>query len=106
VQIDFAELQKYKHHFSFKFESVVDPECFRVIIFVRQQVERDAFRDLHVRYPIEMLLDAKASGVIGGHDEMPMFDLGLTDMKALLTYIDRLNPDVPGYAGLVPDRAP
>ena len=56
------------------------------------------FRDLHVRYPIEMLVDAKASGVIGGHDEMPMFELPREDMRALLSYIDSLAPGKPGYA--------
>ena len=56
------------------------------------------FRDLHVRYPIEMLLDAKTSGVIGGHDEMPMFELSREDMHALLSYIDSLAPREPGYA--------
>ncbi len=64
------------------------------------------FRNLARRYPIAMLVEAAKTGIIDGHDEMPMFDLGLADMKALLAYIDRLNPDVPGYAGLVPDRAP
>ncbi len=33
------------------------------------------FRELHIRYPIEMLVDAQATGVISGHDEMPMFEL-------------------------------
>ena len=33
------------------------------------------FRELHARYPIEMLVDAQATGVISGHDEMPMFEL-------------------------------
>lgn len=56
------------------------------------------FRDLHIRYPIEMLVDAKASGVIGGHDEMPMFELSREDMHALLSYIDSLAPTKPGYA--------
>ncbi|MFZ4809056.1 MAG: c-type cytochrome [Hyphomicrobiaceae bacterium] len=64
------------------------------------------FRNLGRRYPIAMLVEAAKTGTIDGHDEMPMFDLGPADMKALLAYIDRLNPEVPGYARLVPDRAP
>ena len=64
------------------------------------------FRNLGRRYPIAMLVEAAKTGTIDGHDEMPMFDLGPSDMKALLAYIDRLNPDVPGYAGLVQDRTP
>jgi mono/diheme cytochrome c family protein len=50
------------------------------------------FRELHTRYPIEMLIDARKSGVISGHDEMPMFELSREDMKALLAYIDSFAP--------------
>ena len=50
------------------------------------------FRDLHIRFPIEMLTDARASGVISGHDEMPMFELSDPDMEALLSYIDSFAP--------------
>jgi len=42
------------------------------------------FRDLHTRYSIEMLIDARKTGVISGHDEMPMFELSRKDMRALL----------------------
>lgn len=59
------------------------------------------FRDLHRRYPIDMLVQAGKTGVIEGHDEMPEFDLGLEDMAALFAYIDKLNPTVPGYARLM-----
>jgi cytochrome c len=51
------------------------------------------FRALHTRYPIEMLVDARATGVISGHDEMPMFELSRADMYALLAYIDSFAPD-------------
>jgi cytochrome c len=50
------------------------------------------FRELHVRYPIEMLVDAQATGVISGHDEMPMFELSHSDLNALLAYIDSFAP--------------
>jgi cytochrome c len=50
------------------------------------------FRDLHTRYPVEMLVDAEATGVISGHDEMPMFELEAADMTALLAYIDSFAP--------------
>ena len=46
------------------------------------------FRELHTRYPIEMLIDAQKTGIISGHDEMPMFELSREDMSALLAYID------------------
>jgi mono/diheme cytochrome c family protein len=50
------------------------------------------FRELHVRYPIEMLVDTQATGVISGHDEMPMFELSHGDLNALLAYIDSFAP--------------
>jgi mono/diheme cytochrome c family protein len=50
------------------------------------------FRELHTRYPIEMLIDARETGVISGHDEMPMFELSREDMRALLAYIDSFAP--------------
>lgn len=50
------------------------------------------FRDFHTRYPIDMLTDALKTGVIEGHDEMPMFELKGDDMVALLSYIDALAP--------------
>jgi mono/diheme cytochrome c family protein len=46
------------------------------------------FRDFPERYPIPMLIEARESGVISGHDEMPAFDLSETEMHALLAYID------------------
>jgi len=57
------------------------------------------FRELHTRYPIEMLVDARASGVISGHDEMPMFELSRDDMYALLAYIDSFAPGGLRYLG-------
>lgn len=59
------------------------------------------FRDLSRRYPVAMLADAARTGTIDGHDEMPEFRLGIADTRALLTYIDSLNPSVPGYAPLM-----
>lgn len=49
-------------------------------------------RDLHMDYPLPMLSEALKTGVVGGHDEMPMFDLGLKDAQALVAYIDSLSP--------------
>src|SRR5262245_28891836 len=50
------------------------------------------FRDLPARFPVEMLVEARTTGVISGHDEMPMFELPRTDMAALLSYIDSFAP--------------
>lgn len=56
------------------------------------------FRQLHTRFPIAMLIDARDRGVVAGHDEMPMFTGSLSDMRALLSYIDSLAPpNAPAY---------
>jgi hypothetical protein len=39
-----------------------------------------------------MLIEARTSGVISGHDEMPMFELPRQDIDALLGYIDSFAP--------------
>lgn len=50
------------------------------------------FRELFADYPLDMLTEALKTGVVSGHDEMPMFDLGLKDAQALVAYIDSLSP--------------
>ena len=55
------------------------------------------FRDFHERYPIPMLVEARESGVISGHDEMPGFDLSESEMRALLAYIDSFAPNDQRY---------
>jgi mono/diheme cytochrome c family protein len=57
------------------------------------------FRDFHERYPISMLVDARDTGVISGHDEMPGFDLSQrqSEIHALLAYIDSFAPSSKRY---------
>lgn len=57
------------------------------------------FRKLAADYPIPMLVEALKTGTIGGHDEMPQFDLGLDGAAALVAYIDSFNPAGPHYLG-------
>jgi mono/diheme cytochrome c family protein len=54
-------------------------------------------RDLQEDYPIPMLLEAAQTGVLSGHDEMPMFEFSRDDVEALLAFIDSLNPAGPAY---------
>jgi len=54
-------------------------------------------RTLAADYPIPMLVEALKTGVVSGHDEMPMFDLGVEGTRALVAYIDSLNPKGPRY---------
>ncbi|MEQ1648293.1 MAG: c-type cytochrome [Hyphomicrobiaceae bacterium] len=55
------------------------------------------FRALIAIYPVDMLVKSLSTGIISGHEEMPMRELGYTDARALLTYIDSLNPNGPKY---------
>lgn len=50
------------------------------------------FRELSQRYPIEMLAEALAEGIVTGHPAMPNFTLHPRDIDALLAYIDGLTP--------------
>lgn len=59
-------------------------------------------RSLAADYPVPMLVEALKSGVVSGHDEMPMFDLGIDGVEALVAYIDSLNPKGPQYLGKKP----
>lgn len=61
-----------------------------------------AFRALGADYPIPMLVEALTTGIVGGHDEMPQFDLGLDNVRALVAYIDSLNPGSPPHLGKPP----
>lgn len=60
------------------------------------------FRTLGADYPIPMLVDALKTGTVGGHDEMPQFDLGIEGAKALVAYIDSLNPKAPPHIEKAP----
>ena len=60
------------------------------------------FRRFHEAYPLDMLLEARHTGVVSGHDEMPMFDFTADEIRALLLHIDSLAPDTPGYIERVP----
>jgi mono/diheme cytochrome c family protein len=57
------------------------------------------FRTLGADFPIPMLVEALKTGIVGGHEEMPQFDLGLDAVKALVAYIDSLNPTSPPHLG-------
>lgn len=58
------------------------------------------FRNLAERFPVDMLVDTLRTGTIGGHDEMPMFDLGAADARALIAYIDIFAPAGQRYLSL------
>jgi mono/diheme cytochrome c family protein len=63
------------------------------------------FRELHKDYPVEMLSRALRTGIVSGHDEMPMFEFSRQDIDALLAYIDSLGPaGAPRYSAQTSKR--
>src|SRR5689334_13933942 len=48
------------------------------------------FRTLHLRYPIEMLGEALAEGIVTGHPAMPQFELAPQQINDLLSYLKSL----------------
>ncbi len=57
------------------------------------------FRTFGEDHPIPMLVEALKTGIVGGHEEMPMFDLGREGVEALVAYIDSLTGAGPKYLG-------
>jgi len=48
------------------------------------------FRSLHNRYPVDMLAEALAEGIVVGHPEMPRFVLEPDQITALIAYLKSL----------------
>jgi mono/diheme cytochrome c family protein len=49
-----------------------------------------AFRDLHNRYPIEMLAEALAEGMLTGHPEMPEFKFQPREIDDIIAYLNSI----------------
>jgi mono/diheme cytochrome c family protein len=60
------------------------------------------FIALGADYPILMLVEALRTGVVRGHGAMPQLNLGLDAAKALVAYIDSLNPTALPHLGKRP----
>ena len=51
-----------------------------------------AFRDLHKRYPVAMIAEALAEGIVTGHPDMPSIPFVQDDIDAIIGYIESLSP--------------
>ena len=51
-----------------------------------------AFRDLHLRYPVDHLGEALAEGIGTSHAKMPEFQLSRTQVADFLAYLKTLQP--------------
>lgn len=54
--------------------------------------EAPPFRSLHERYPVDMLEEALAEGIVVGHPDMPKFVLEPDRIEALIAYLKSLEP--------------
>src|ERR1700759_4374129 len=45
------------------------------------------FRDLHKRYPVEMLQEALAEGIVTGHPTMPQFSFDADQVADFIAYL-------------------
>jgi len=49
-----------------------------------------AFRELHLRYPVEFLQESLAEGIMSGHPEMPEFHFFPGDIEDFVAYLKSL----------------
>lgn len=49
--------------------------------------EAPPFRELHTRYPVEMLAEALAEGILSGHPAMPQFVFPPHDIDDIIAYL-------------------
>ncbi len=52
--------------------------------------EAPNFRDLHRRWPVEMMQEALAEGIMTGHPDMPEARFEADEIDAFLAYLDSL----------------
>ena len=53
------------------------------------------FRRLGEKYPIEMLAEALAEGIVVGHQDMPEFELAPPNIREVLSYIESIQSKPP-----------
>lgn len=49
-----------------------------------------ALREISQAYPVEMLGEALAEGILVGHPDMPVFSFAPSDIEALLSYLESI----------------
>jgi mono/diheme cytochrome c family protein len=65
--------------------------CHAIGLSGRSRLARaPAFRDLHLRYPVENLAEAFAEGIATGHPAMPEFQLAPGRVADLIAYLKTL----------------
>ena len=62
---------------------------------VSRNVQAPPFRDLHQRYPIEMLAEALADGMLTGHPAMPQFRFKDREIDDIINYLQAIQTKGP-----------
>jgi cytochrome c len=57
-----------------------------------------AFRDLHLRYPVENLAEALGEGILTGHPQMPEFRFNPTEVEDIIHYLQSIQTRQPASA--------
>jgi len=57
---------------------------------VSKHTNAPPFRELGAMYPVELLAEALAEGIIVGHPDMPVFEMSPEQIDALLSYLEQL----------------
>ena len=57
-----------------------------------------AFRDLHLRYPVDNLAEALGEGILTGHPQMPEFKFAPTEVDDILNYLNSIQTHRPASA--------
>mgnify|MGYP003383290779 CR=1 FL=1 len=60
------------------------------------------FRDLHLRYDVELLSEALVEGIVTAHPEMPQFEFDPDQAAAIIAYLKTLEPRTENPPGLKP----
>ena len=62
------------------------------------------FRELHNRYPVEMLAEALAEGMLTGHPEMPEFRFNPREIDDIIAYLKSIQTrGTASLGGTLPD---
>jgi cytochrome c len=57
------------------------------------------FRDLHLRYDVELLSEALVEGIVTAHPEMPQFEFDPDQAQDIILYLKSLEPKSSGDVG-------
>jgi mono/diheme cytochrome c family protein len=58
--------------------------------------EAPPFRELHQRYPVEMLAEALAEGILSGHPAMPQFTFPPREIEDIIAYLQSVQTQKAG----------